>query len=72
MLDAALQTLYRKIYRMMPGYPGELIQLPREWGGLGCQSLRKRLVGTKWAVVHRNETKREVSGALLMRGDQLR
>ena len=70
-LDSELQSLYKKIFRMMPGYAGELIQLPTEWGGLGCQSLRKKLVGTKWAVVHRNETKRAVSSALLMRGDLL-
>ena len=74
-LDGVLQTLYRKIYNMMPGHPSELIQLPNElgglgaslphgnlnshfhsWGGLGCQSLRKKMVENKWAIVHRNET----------------
>ena len=70
-LDGVLQSLYRKIFKMMPGYAGELIQLPLQWGGLGCQSLRKKLVGTKWAVVHRNDTKRDVTSSLLMRADQL-
>ena len=55
----------------MPGYASELIQLPNEWGGLGCQSLRKKLVGTKWAVVHRNETKRDATNSLLTRGNQI-
>jgi hypothetical protein len=56
---------------MMPGYPGELIQLPNEWGGQQCHSVRKKIAGTKWAVVHRNETKRDVTTSLLMRGDLL-
>ena len=30
-LDGVLQALYRKIFKMMPGYPGELIQLPTQW-----------------------------------------
>ena len=70
-LDSVLQTLYRKIFKMMPGYPNELIQLPNEWGGLGCQSLRKKLVGTKWAVIHRNVTERDATSSLLTRGDTM-
>ena len=70
-LDSVLQSLYRKIYKMMPGYPNELIQLPNEWGGLACNSLRKKLVGTKWAVIHRNDTKRDATNSLLTRGDTL-
>ena len=40
-------------------------------GGLACNNIRKKLVGSKWAVIHRNDTKRDTTSSLLTRGDML-
>ena len=44
-LDSVLQSLYRNIYKMMPSYPGDLLQLPTQWGGTSVQQHQEETSG---------------------------
>ena len=46
-------VLYRKVHKLMPGTAGELLYMPRTYGGLGCQMLQDKVFTSKWATLQR-------------------
>ena len=52
--DSVMNSLYEKVYKLMPGTANDLLALPNELGGLNCPPVSDKLFESKWAMIQRN------------------
>ena len=52
--DSVMNSLYKKVYKLMPGTANDLLALPNELGGLNCPPVSDKLFESKWAMIQRN------------------